>query len=539
VLIAVLVALLMLSLAVAALTGAGARQHAAGALHLQGARAQAGADAAANAALRELRGNTDHDADGGIGSISADASTANDPAFPDGTRFWATRAEADGVVTVTAFGQNGQARRSVVLTLSAGSQASGSEGASTVFFTRDSAPAVRTSSLAFGVWAAATVSGATPQAPVWTAAARAGDATLVLASGSGNALYYGRANASGVATYTAISTDIGSTSTRPFDVAAEPTSGDGLAVYWDQGANALRSRAVVNGALSAASGTPLSTNTVKWVRLVPLGSGNEIMALTLDTSKQVRATRWTGTAWNGAFTVGTTINDESKQGFDAALERTSGRLMVVMTDTTAGRVAFRTRYTNATWSAVSYLAGFSNLKLLWIRLVSVPNSDQVFLAAMDENAGLWTARWSGTAWSTPVQVQSNLINTNARRFDIGVSSDGSTTMLMYGRANTVRARFWNGTAWSNDSAAYSSIPDPETVLLRPGPTPGSIVGAVGISDGRLLLWSYSGSAFSAANFIGTTSTSYREAEWFAMPVTPGSAAASPATLTGWQGAAPY
>lgn len=110
--VAVLILLGVLMLVVAGVVMAGGRDHEVAGLELQGERARYAADAAAHMAVKELFDNLDRDGDGGIGTISADGNTANDPTL-GATRLWATAVTAGSETTVTARGENAAARRAV------------------------------------------------------------------------------------------------------------------------------------------------------------------------------------------------------------------------------------------------------------------------------------------------------------------------------------------------------------------------------------------------------------------------------------------
>lgn len=120
VVVALLVALVLAG-GVALLMVAGSSQAQNGQrLGVQNKRARAAADAAVAMAVRELASNTDHDGDGGVGSISNDGNAGNDPTINQGTRLWATRSEAGGVVTITGFGANADSTAAVQVQGTAG-----------------------------------------------------------------------------------------------------------------------------------------------------------------------------------------------------------------------------------------------------------------------------------------------------------------------------------------------------------------------------------------------------------------------------------
>lgn len=85
-------------------------------MRLDSLRAFYAAEAGMNMAVRERMLNTDHDADGGIGTISADGNTSNDPAV--GTaRVSVTSAPSGSDTILTSRGRCGDAVREIEATI--------------------------------------------------------------------------------------------------------------------------------------------------------------------------------------------------------------------------------------------------------------------------------------------------------------------------------------------------------------------------------------------------------------------------------------
>ena len=79
--VAVLLAMVVLSLVVFGVVGGGTRDHELAGLRVQSTNAFYAAEAATNMSLAEIYNNTDADGDGTIGTISNDGDAANDPAL--------------------------------------------------------------------------------------------------------------------------------------------------------------------------------------------------------------------------------------------------------------------------------------------------------------------------------------------------------------------------------------------------------------------------------------------------------------------------
>ncbi len=377
-------------------------------------------------------------------------------------------------------------------------------------------------------------------APTWAAAATMGTSTAVLVSDSDLDLRFGLMNSGGTGSFTSICSDLGSSNTRPFDVAVEPTSGEGLVIYFDDPSGNMRFRTIVNGTISGASNMGMSTDDVYWAQLIPMSaSGNEIMALMIDGDKDLFAARWTGSAWTDRTTLHTNLDDEKSEGADGALEMTSGRLMVAFGDGGDNRVGFRIYTPGSGWSSTQYSNGYDS-KVRWMRLASAPASNTIYLAAQNSVNRVRAARWNGSSWSSSAQITDNTGSGNNRRFDIAVSPDGSDIMLMYAKASSqIFYRLWNGSAWTSEATAFTLASGTnEGVLMRPGPSGGMLVGAVGDHNGGVTAWSWSGSAFNATNRVGTTNTSFRDYEWYAISGTGAATAGGTFSVTGWTAVTP-
>ncbi|MDX2115857.1 MAG: hypothetical protein SFZ24_09615 [Planctomycetota bacterium] len=111
---AILILLAITQMVIAGMVLGGGREQDLSLQRVQTTRAFYAAEAGAALAYRELALNTDVDADGGIGSISADMNEASDPALGV-ARLVATRTEADGVVRITVTGRADRTERRVLI----------------------------------------------------------------------------------------------------------------------------------------------------------------------------------------------------------------------------------------------------------------------------------------------------------------------------------------------------------------------------------------------------------------------------------------
>lgn len=115
-LIAVVMALIVLQLVVVGVVYLGSREQSLTAFRLEASKAQYAAEAGMNMALREIYNAADEDGDGGIGSISNDGNSANDPQV-NGASILVTATTAGATTTVTSTARTANTKRTITVTL--------------------------------------------------------------------------------------------------------------------------------------------------------------------------------------------------------------------------------------------------------------------------------------------------------------------------------------------------------------------------------------------------------------------------------------
>jgi Tfp pilus assembly protein PilX len=116
VLVAVLVALLIISVAVLSLGTSNALNQQTTADRTEGARTFYANEAIANMSMRELVNASDYDGDGDQGAISDDGNAANNPTI-NGVSGMATRSVSGSNITITCTAASTNTLRKIVLSL--------------------------------------------------------------------------------------------------------------------------------------------------------------------------------------------------------------------------------------------------------------------------------------------------------------------------------------------------------------------------------------------------------------------------------------
>ena len=110
--ISMVIAMVVVNLVIISVVIGGARDHDLTIKRIETIESFYAAEAGINMAIREMMHNTDEDGDGAIGTISDDATPANDPTFGQ-AQVLVTSAVAGPQTTLTSQGRSGQARRNV------------------------------------------------------------------------------------------------------------------------------------------------------------------------------------------------------------------------------------------------------------------------------------------------------------------------------------------------------------------------------------------------------------------------------------------
>ncbi len=110
--ISMVIAMVVVNLIIISIVIGGARDHDLSIKRIETIQSFYAAEAGMNMAIREMMNSTDEDGDGAIGTISDDATPANDPTFGQ-AQVLVTAAVAGPQTTLTSQGRSGQARRNV------------------------------------------------------------------------------------------------------------------------------------------------------------------------------------------------------------------------------------------------------------------------------------------------------------------------------------------------------------------------------------------------------------------------------------------
>ena len=245
----------------------------------------------------------------------------------------------------------------------------------------------------------------------------------------------------------------GTGTTRRFDIAYETNSGDAMILYSSNvtTTNELTYRTKL-GSVSCGSGNwssatslnPLRTSgTVQWVKMAwdRRTSSNLITAIWADSSSDLSAMVWIGTAWGNEPSAASETSLEivaaaqDVEDFDVEYESLSGDVMIVWANSAGNNGVNGVRYrtctggtSSCTWSAVTTPPTFTD-DATNLDISANPISDQIVFASIG-NAGsdLQYGYWSGSAWTNTQNADTscNVPTAGAKRVSTGWLVSGAT-----------------------------------------------------------------------------------------------------------------
>ncbi|MBP7823310.1 hypothetical protein KA050_03090, partial [Candidatus Gracilibacteria bacterium] len=272
---------------------------------------------------------------------------------------------------------------------------------------------------------------------------------------------------------------------RGFDIEYEQISGDAVVVVADNSADP--NYHVWNGtSWSASTNIDIPTTGRPFqIELASRPGSDELAFITLDSSSDVYAMRWTGSAWNnmGVATAWETTASiaGTRKAIDVAFETTSGDIMFSWGFATAATAHFRYRaYAASVLGAVTNVTNANQGGAVsWLKLAPNPTSgsNQIMIGLLDAGSDLNTFLWDGSAWST-VHTEHSAGTENAAvetDFDIVFethSSNPNDAWLVFNNTTNISRKLWNGTAWG---AVSDTGDDNNSILLNAHPNNGAVI----------------------------------------------------------------
>ncbi len=287
------------------------------------------------------------------------------------------------------------------------------------------------------------------------------------------------------------------------DVAYEPVSGDAVVVYTD--GSSLNYR-VWNGATwsTEASVPEPPGGTPRQMHLAAHPFSDEMVLVVSNDSSQDYAVVWDGSAWGNALTLDSTGSGNDRTDVYVAYEQQSGRALVVWG---SGNDDVQFRVWDSGWSSEFVTPGIGGGYARWVTLGADPNSDNIAMGVLTNDADVWLAVWTGSGWVN--QTTATTTTTGPTEPAVAVAFEGTSgqAIATYGEsASTPRYRTWDsGVGWSAEGNAPDIGSTPNSMMLfgEPGADGAMLAAQDDSSDLHYVYWN--GTAWGTDNELETSS----------------------------------
>lgn len=334
-----------------------------------------------------------------------------------------------------------------------------------------------------------------------------------------------------------LSTEMDQGTRRGFDVNYEQLSGDAMVVYMDvnQHARVPRYRIWDGSSWSpeaAVNSGNTGAGTIRWVRLEAKPNSDEMVLVTLDSSRDIRAQVWDGDSWGNVLQVTNNARTANYQCFDVIYEQGTGRAMVAWAE--SGSVKYRI-WNGISWESEQTVHSFSNVN--WVKLAADPNSNSIMLGAHASSYYIHVAVWDGSSWPSSQLgwVEDYTYRVDVRSVDVAFEQQTGKGIVVWGDRSTVpKYRTWSG-SWSGESSALDLGSSGYTRWVQLTPDPISNEVFLMTSDGNtdLNIQKWSGSSFISTAQVEPSSTWNYECFDIVFSIPEASVESTPVSWSGW------
>lgn len=337
---------------------------------------------------------------------------------------------------------------------------------------------------------------------------------------------------------TAAGTATGQDDERAFDVAYSAISGTAMLAYWNDSSKRLCSRTTSGSGWSAESTLTLpATSKLRYLRLHPVPSSDQLIMLCVNDDKNLFAAVWNGSAFSAVTTIESAVQTKDEECFALAFESTSGQGLLVYAENGQNTPRYRT-FISGSWSSESS-APTVGAKPLWVRLAAEPGTDRIVLATLDDDEDLNVCIWSGSAWGTVTELETHMGTRDHRCYDVAFRSSGGG-LISYVRNNQKYPRYRTLAAGSSSWSGVNNGPNlgdtPEVIQMTPDQS-GNVYLTIADSDADLHVLVFNGTSLAIQATVETSLGGDEETEPFMLAVAAGSGTTKP-RLVQWRHTAP-
>ena len=333
-----------------------------------------------------------------------------------------------------------------------------------------------------------------------------------------------------------LSNNLDSSAKKGFDIKYEQKSGDAVAVYMNKSiSNRIPQYRIWDGSswssASATTSTITGSGKVGWVRLEASPNSDEMVLVSVDSIKYIRAQVWNGNSWGDPISITNNAKTSDYQCFDVAYEQSTGRAMVVWAD--SSYVKYRI-WNGVSWESEQNLYSSSN-SVYWLKLAEDPKSSKMILVSQDNANDIYTNTWTGSSWSSSRLLENNAGTSSRRTVDVAFEQSSGTGLVVWGdTSSTPKYRTWNGVSWSNEASASNfGSGYPMWVQLTPDPSSDEIFLMTSDDSYDLNIQKWTGSSWSSTTEVETSSSNSYECFDIAYNSQEASVQSTPVLWTEW------
>ncbi|MFH1490275.1 MAG: hypothetical protein ABII06_15325 [Pseudomonadota bacterium] len=212
-------------------------------------------------------------------------------------------------------------------------------------------------------------------------------------------------------------------------------------------------------------------SSLQHVDMASRPNSDEILIALAQFDNDLKVVQWNGSSFIDHGEIDTAMENNEVGGVEIVYEQQSGDALVLWGHSDAHQVYYSV-WSGASLSPVGQVPfDFGKVPKV-IRAAADPNSDFIFIAALDDSEDLNVAVWNGEAWIDSRELETSCYNDSEQVFDIAWEHSGEEVVITWAPSSGNKVRYFKwpkGTALSGH--AVQNGPDfqatPHLVRLSP------------------------------------------------------------------------
>ncbi len=260
----------------------------------------------------------------------------------------------------------------------------------------------------------------------------------------------------------------------------------GIVLYGD-GTTAVPKYRTWDGTnFSAQSSAGTTVANVNYLVVKEATTRNEKVLGSLASTGGIHFQVWASSAWGNIINPGAIgITNAAERGFDIAYEQLSGNAIVVYEkNTTSDKAVYYQIWSGSSWGGeqtLTYSSGI-NGNILWVRLESKPNTNEIMLVTEDSNSDINAIVWNGSAWVNEQLLTSSASIATSDPFDVAYENSSGDALVVYGDGTAIDFWTYISGIWTDGTGGGALCT--ETGTAAACVTPAAAVHQLNLAPGR-------------------------------------------------------